>query len=289
MGLTEAQAKEKYGDKVETFTYDLAGNGKSQILKTQGFVKLVRAPDGPVVGIHMVGGRVSELVGEAQLIYNWEAYPADVAAARSTATRPRTRRSARRTSRWPASRCTSTADRARPDKESSGDAGIGHHAPARRERHRGHRHPLAEAGGRPRRGRRAAARGLHRQGRHRDPVAGRRRAVPHRRGRGRDGRGRQRARGHRRRRRERGRRRAAAAPRRPGAEQQDEPEPSREPEPAAEAEPEPEPQRGRAGARAGRRRPSRRRRRPRPAEAGRRRGHARSRCRRSARASPRAR
>jgi len=43
-------------------------------------VKLVRAPEGPVVGIHMVGSRVSELVGEAQLIYNWEAYPADVAA-----------------------------------------------------------------------------------------------------------------------------------------------------------------------------------------------------------------
>jgi dihydrolipoamide dehydrogenase len=79
MGLTEAAAREKYGDKVETFTYDLAGNGKSQILKTQGFVKLVRAPEGPVVGIHMVGSRVSELIGEAQLIYNWEAYPADVA------------------------------------------------------------------------------------------------------------------------------------------------------------------------------------------------------------------
>jgi dihydrolipoamide dehydrogenase len=79
MGYTEAQAREKYGEKIETFTYDLAGNGKSQILKTQGFVKLVRAPDGPVVGIHMVGSRVSELIGEAQLIYNWEAYPADVA------------------------------------------------------------------------------------------------------------------------------------------------------------------------------------------------------------------
>jgi dihydrolipoyl dehydrogenase len=79
MGLTEAKAREQYGDRIETFTYDLAGNGKSQILKTQGFVKVVRAPDGPVVGIHMVGSRVSELIGEAQLIYNWEAYPADVA------------------------------------------------------------------------------------------------------------------------------------------------------------------------------------------------------------------
>jgi dihydrolipoyl dehydrogenase len=79
MGLTEAAAREQYGDGVETFMYDLAGNGKSQILKTQGFVKLVRAPEGPVVGLHLVGSRVSELIAEAQLIYNWEAFPADVA------------------------------------------------------------------------------------------------------------------------------------------------------------------------------------------------------------------
>ena len=59
--------------------YDLGGNGKSQILQTQGFVKLVREKDGPVVGVHMVGARVGELIGEAQLIYNWEALPADVA------------------------------------------------------------------------------------------------------------------------------------------------------------------------------------------------------------------
>ncbi len=80
MGLSEADARKKYGDEgVETFTYDLAGNPKSQILRTQGFVKLVRAKDGPVVGIHMVGARVGELVGEAQLIYNWEAFPEEVA------------------------------------------------------------------------------------------------------------------------------------------------------------------------------------------------------------------
>jgi dihydrolipoamide dehydrogenase len=80
VGLTEARAKEQYGaDKVSTYTYNLAGNGKSTILRTQGFVKLVRVADGPVVGLHMVGSRVSELVGEAQLIYNWEAFPADVA------------------------------------------------------------------------------------------------------------------------------------------------------------------------------------------------------------------
>jgi dihydrolipoamide dehydrogenase len=79
VGLTEAAAKDKYGAGVTTFTYDLAGNGKSQILKTSGAVKLVKAPDGPVVGLHMVGDRVGELIGEAQLIYNWEAFPEDVA------------------------------------------------------------------------------------------------------------------------------------------------------------------------------------------------------------------
>jgi dihydrolipoamide dehydrogenase len=80
VGLTEAQAQEVYGaDAVGSLTYDLAGNGKSQILKTQGFVKLVRQKDGPVVGVHIIGSRVSEQVGEAQLIYNWEAYPEEVA------------------------------------------------------------------------------------------------------------------------------------------------------------------------------------------------------------------
>ncbi len=81
VGLTEEKAREKHGDgNIETFTYDLAANPKSQILRTAGFAKLVRLKDGPVVGVHMVGSRVSELVAEAQLIYNWEAFPEEVAA-----------------------------------------------------------------------------------------------------------------------------------------------------------------------------------------------------------------
>ena len=75
VGLTEAQAREKYGDEIETYEYNLGGNGKSQILQTQGFVKLVREKDGPVVGVHMIGARMGEQVGEAQLIVNWEALP----------------------------------------------------------------------------------------------------------------------------------------------------------------------------------------------------------------------
>ena len=80
VGLTEASARSAYGeDRVRTLTYDLAGNGKSQILRTQGFVKLVRVEDGPVVGVHVVGARAGELIGEAQLITGWEAHPEDVA------------------------------------------------------------------------------------------------------------------------------------------------------------------------------------------------------------------
>jgi dihydrolipoamide dehydrogenase len=80
VGLDEAAARSTYGDDgVETLTYDLGGNGKSQILRTQGFVKLVRRADGPVVGVHLVGDRVGELIGEAQLIYAWEAHADDVA------------------------------------------------------------------------------------------------------------------------------------------------------------------------------------------------------------------
>ena len=78
VGLTTATAKERGYDVVE-LTYDLAGNGKANILKTAGSVKLVAQKDGPVLGIHMVGARVGELLAEAQLIFNWEAEASDVA------------------------------------------------------------------------------------------------------------------------------------------------------------------------------------------------------------------
>jgi dihydrolipoamide dehydrogenase len=78
VGLTTAQAKERGHDVVE-LNYDLAGNGKAQILRTAGSIKLVSQKNGPVLGIHMVGARVGELLAEAQLIFNWEASADDVA------------------------------------------------------------------------------------------------------------------------------------------------------------------------------------------------------------------
>ncbi|MFG3440622.1 dihydrolipoyl dehydrogenase [Nonomuraea sp. NPDC047897] len=78
VGLTSAQAAER-GIEIVEQVYDLAGNPKSQILGTAGAVKVIAQKDGPVVGVHMVGRRIGELVTEGQLIYNWEALPAEVA------------------------------------------------------------------------------------------------------------------------------------------------------------------------------------------------------------------
>ena len=78
VGLTSKVAKER-GHEIVEMNYNLAGNGKSQILQTQGAVKVIAEKDGPVLGVHMVGSRMGELVAEGQLIYNWEALPSEVA------------------------------------------------------------------------------------------------------------------------------------------------------------------------------------------------------------------
>ena len=80
IGYSEAKAAEKFGaDKISAYDFNLAGNGKSHILGTAGSVKVVRVVDGPIVGVHMIGARVGELIGEAQLAVNWEAFPEDIA------------------------------------------------------------------------------------------------------------------------------------------------------------------------------------------------------------------
>jgi dihydrolipoamide dehydrogenase len=80
VGLTEAKAVALHGaDAIASYEYSLAGNGRSEILGTNGVVKVVRLVDGPVVGMHLLGARVGELIGEAQLAVAWEAHPEDVA------------------------------------------------------------------------------------------------------------------------------------------------------------------------------------------------------------------
>jgi len=80
VGLSENAAKEKFGaDNVAVYDYNLAGNGKSHILETSGSIKVIREVNGPVLGVHMIGARVGELIAEAQLAVNWDAYPEDIA------------------------------------------------------------------------------------------------------------------------------------------------------------------------------------------------------------------
>ncbi len=78
VGLTSAEAKKRGHDVIE-LSYDLAGNGKAQILNTAGSIKLIAEKNGPILGVHMVGARVGELLAEAELIFNWEARAHDVA------------------------------------------------------------------------------------------------------------------------------------------------------------------------------------------------------------------
>jgi dihydrolipoamide dehydrogenase len=80
VGLTEAQAVAEHGaEGVTSYEYNLAGNGKSEIIGTGGLVKVVRRVDGPVLGVHLLGDRVGELITEGQLAVAWEAHPEDIA------------------------------------------------------------------------------------------------------------------------------------------------------------------------------------------------------------------
>jgi dihydrolipoamide dehydrogenase len=79
VGLTSVQAEER-GYEITEFTYDLKANGRAAILQTAGAAKVIaEVGGGQVLGIHLVGARAGELIAEAQLIYNWQATPGDVA------------------------------------------------------------------------------------------------------------------------------------------------------------------------------------------------------------------
>jgi dihydrolipoamide dehydrogenase len=79
VGLTEAQAVER-GHEIRTEKLSFQGIGKANIVGESGVVKLVADRNGPVLGVHMVGPHVTDLVAEAMLITNWEALPEEVAA-----------------------------------------------------------------------------------------------------------------------------------------------------------------------------------------------------------------
>lgn len=80
VGVSEAAAIEQHGaDNVQSYDYNLAGNAKSEIIGTGGLVKIVRLKNGPILGVHLLGNRVGELITEGQLAVSWEALPEDLA------------------------------------------------------------------------------------------------------------------------------------------------------------------------------------------------------------------
>jgi dihydrolipoamide dehydrogenase len=79
VGLTQAQAIERFGDAVAT-SASLRGNAKGIIHGSDGFVKVVTGgPEGAVLGVHVIGPHATDLIAEAQLITSWGALPAEVA------------------------------------------------------------------------------------------------------------------------------------------------------------------------------------------------------------------
>jgi len=80
VGLTEAQAIER-GYELDVERFNFQGVGKANIVGEGGLVKIVAGKDGgPVLGVHMVGPHVTDLISEAMLAIAWEAVPAEVAA-----------------------------------------------------------------------------------------------------------------------------------------------------------------------------------------------------------------
>jgi len=80
VGLTEEQARER-GHELDVEKYSLQGLGKANILGEGGMCKVIAEKGGgPVLGVHMIGPHVTDLIAEAMLIVNWEAVPKEVAA-----------------------------------------------------------------------------------------------------------------------------------------------------------------------------------------------------------------
>jgi dihydrolipoamide dehydrogenase len=79
VGLSEAEARAR-GHEVDVNTMPLTAVAKGMVHGQGGMVKVVaEAGGGQVLGVHLVGPHVSEMIAESQLIVGWDAYPSDVA------------------------------------------------------------------------------------------------------------------------------------------------------------------------------------------------------------------
>ncbi|MFF1922483.1 dihydrolipoyl dehydrogenase [Streptomyces sp. NPDC058221] len=78
VGLSEAQARDA-GHDVVVNTMPLSAVAKGMVHGQGGMVKVVAERSGRVLGVHLVGPNVSEMIAESQLIVGWDAEPSDVA------------------------------------------------------------------------------------------------------------------------------------------------------------------------------------------------------------------
>ncbi|ANP50242.1 dihydrolipoamide dehydrogenase [Streptomyces griseochromogenes] len=79
VGLGEAEARAR-GHEVDVGTMPLTAVAKGMVHGQGGMVKVVtEAGGGQVLGVHLVGPHVSEMIAESQLIVGWDAQPSDVA------------------------------------------------------------------------------------------------------------------------------------------------------------------------------------------------------------------
>lgn len=78
VGLSEAGARDAGHDAV-VGTMPLTAVAKGMVHGQGGMVKVVAERDGRVLGVHLVGPHVSEMIAESQLIVGWDAEPSDVA------------------------------------------------------------------------------------------------------------------------------------------------------------------------------------------------------------------
>ncbi|ALO96959.1 Dihydrolipoyl dehydrogenase [Streptomyces hygroscopicus subsp. limoneus] len=79
VGLSEAEARAR-GHEVDVDTMPLTAVAKGMVHGQGGMVKVVaESGGGQVLGVHLVGPNVSEMIAESQLIVGWDAEPSDVA------------------------------------------------------------------------------------------------------------------------------------------------------------------------------------------------------------------
>jgi dihydrolipoamide dehydrogenase len=79
VGMTEQQARAK-GREIKIGKFPFKASGKALALgETEGFIKIIAdAKYGEILGVHMIGSEVTELIGEATLAKVLEATPMEI-------------------------------------------------------------------------------------------------------------------------------------------------------------------------------------------------------------------